>query len=300
MPSDATNAALVQGAAQVLGSGIDAYATANLNKKSRQFAADMYERQKTDNLDFWRMQNEYNSPEMQMQRFKAAGLNPNLIYGQGNAGNAGSISTPDVQQPQWRVPEFGNAFRGAGAALGAYFDYEIKQAQADNLRAQNTSILEDAMLKHAQRENILQSTKRSVFDLNRDSEMLNTYYDAQRENLRNLTAQTDTLLARNEREAAMNSSNLREAAERILSMRLQRANTTLEGQRLRLAIQGLRRDNTLKDLDIGLKKEGIQPHDPLWSRVLARHLDEILNKFNSSSSPRSLFQMFEPKGGSSW
>ena len=40
----------------------------------------------------WQMQNEYNTPEAQMQRFKDAGLNPHLIYGQGTPGNAQGIA----------------------------------------------------------------------------------------------------------------------------------------------------------------------------------------------------------------
>lgn len=42
------------------------------------------------NVEMWNMQNEYNSPAAQMERLKAAGLNPNLMYSMGNAGNAGS------------------------------------------------------------------------------------------------------------------------------------------------------------------------------------------------------------------
>lgn len=42
----------------------------------------------------WNKQNEYNSPEAQMDRYRQAGLNPNLIYGNGvsSAGNAGSMA----------------------------------------------------------------------------------------------------------------------------------------------------------------------------------------------------------------
>lgn len=40
------------------------------------------------NERMWNKQNEYNSPAAQMQRFSDAGLNPNLIYGQGSSGNA--------------------------------------------------------------------------------------------------------------------------------------------------------------------------------------------------------------------
>lgn len=50
--------------------------------------------------EMWNMQNAYNSPQSQMERFKAAGLNPHLIYGQGSAGNASqmpSYNPPDIQ-----------------------------------------------------------------------------------------------------------------------------------------------------------------------------------------------------------
>ena len=47
------------------------------------------------NVEFWKMQNQYNLPSEQMKRLKDAGLNPNLIYGSspaGASGAAGSIS----------------------------------------------------------------------------------------------------------------------------------------------------------------------------------------------------------------
>lgn len=65
------------------------------------------------NLDMWNKNNEYNSPQAQMQRFKLAGLNPNLIYSQGSSGLS---SSPPVQNaPQgvdWSRPmsELGKAF----------------------------------------------------------------------------------------------------------------------------------------------------------------------------------------------
>lgn len=48
------------------------------------------------NLEMWRMQNDYNSPEAQMARYRSAGLNSHMIYGQGSPGNA---STPPAYQP---------------------------------------------------------------------------------------------------------------------------------------------------------------------------------------------------------
>jgi hypothetical protein len=44
------------------------------------------------NKEMVNLQNQYNSPLAQMQRFKDAGLNPNLIYGQGTPGNQSQIA----------------------------------------------------------------------------------------------------------------------------------------------------------------------------------------------------------------
>lgn len=65
-------------------------------------------------LDMWNMQNAYNSPQAQMQRFQAAGLNPHLIYGQGNAGNASGApqyQRPDIQY-RYEAAPYGSAVQG--------------------------------------------------------------------------------------------------------------------------------------------------------------------------------------------
>jgi len=75
----------VIGAAGSLGSSL----ISNIGAKRREREA------QKQNVEFWNMQNRYNTPKQQMQRLKDAGLNPNLIYGSspaGAGGNAGSIS----------------------------------------------------------------------------------------------------------------------------------------------------------------------------------------------------------------
>ena len=59
------------------------------------------------NVEMWNMQNAYNSPSAQIQRLKAAGLNPQLAYGSGsNAGNA--TSSPSFEAPHMEAYQ-GNA-----------------------------------------------------------------------------------------------------------------------------------------------------------------------------------------------
>lgn len=62
------------------------------NKRMMRFQREMYDRQRQDALSDWDRQNLYNSPSEQMRRLQEAGLNPNLMYGQGSTGE--SSATP--------------------------------------------------------------------------------------------------------------------------------------------------------------------------------------------------------------
>lgn len=92
------------------------------------------------NLELMKYQNEYNTPAAQMQRFKEAGLNPNLMYGQGNAGNMQSApSYPDLvgQNPDYSsvatnaIQTYQQA-RMTDAKTGeAYMNIQAKQVQTE-------------------------------------------------------------------------------------------------------------------------------------------------------------------------
>lgn len=88
----------VSGLTNMIGltSGLEAFGNDMLNNYySKKNTKKAYER----DIAFWNMQNEYNSPANQMQRLKDAGLNPNLIYGQINSGNAaGSVHSGIANQ----------------------------------------------------------------------------------------------------------------------------------------------------------------------------------------------------------
>lgn len=67
------------------------------NKSLAQFQADANEK-------YLAQQNEYNKPANQMARFQEAGLNPNLIYGQGSPGNQSqSLSYPDIKPADYQT-----------------------------------------------------------------------------------------------------------------------------------------------------------------------------------------------------
>lgn len=89
-------AAAITAGASLLNTAFQGYQ----NKVDKKFTREMYERQLADSRENWRLQNEYNSPLQQQIRLAEAGLNPNLVYGQGAVAN--SASQPgNVTPPSW-------------------------------------------------------------------------------------------------------------------------------------------------------------------------------------------------------
>lgn len=88
------------------------------------------------NVEMWNMQNAYNTPSAQMERLQAAGLNPNLVYGNGGATNT-ATDYPKYQAGE--APQVANiraasrqlALQGFQTALNA----KLQNAQAANLNA---------------------------------------------------------------------------------------------------------------------------------------------------------------------
>lgn len=73
------------------------------NRAQKKSNLEMYNTQRQDALADWNRQNQYNSPEAQMARFKEAGLNPHLIYGQMTT--AQPIKTPEAKAPNYVAPQ---------------------------------------------------------------------------------------------------------------------------------------------------------------------------------------------------
>lgn len=90
-------------------------------------------------LDMWNMENEYNLPTNQMSRFKDAGLNPNLIYGNSNP-SAGFSSAPSSSVSGASAPQvrFDNPI-----------DSIVKVFQLKNLADQNEVLKAEARDKNA-------------------------------------------------------------------------------------------------------------------------------------------------------
>jgi hypothetical protein len=82
----------------------------------------------------WQRVQDYNTPMMQMKRLKEAGLNPALMYGQGNTGNA-------QQQIQSKFNELEPFTSGATIASSTAAGVQLSMANAQKEKIKSESIL---------------------------------------------------------------------------------------------------------------------------------------------------------------
>lgn len=132
---------VVQTIAQIANEAANRRTAKSENKKSRDFARSESELAYQRDQEMWHMQNAYNSPQQQMERLKAAGLNPNLVYGATAPGNqTGSAPTYTPAEGKYGLPKF-----SIPDMLSMYQMFEMRNAQIDNVKAgtQNTQAATD-------------------------------------------------------------------------------------------------------------------------------------------------------------
>lgn len=123
-----------------LSGGINTWNTLLNNRAQEKMQKKNYNNQ----IELWKMQNEYNKPINQMERLKEAGLNPNLVYGGGATTTAGPVGyTPGVA-PQ-------SPLSGVGDAINNYMNYYgqreerlLRKQAIDNAKEKDDAVVEIA------------------------------------------------------------------------------------------------------------------------------------------------------------
>lgn len=301
MPLDPTAGLTVP----IIGDLINAGLQGAQNRRNRKFTREMYWRQREDALSDWNMQNIYDSPMEQMKRLKAAGLNPNLVYGQGAVGNSSS----SVRGSSAAGGQGQAASIDASAPLMGYADLTMKNAQIDLMAQQKEVLSEEAMLKNIQQLRELTNIDKTKlgmnvteFDLAMKQTLADINIESKKVGLDKLRADLQFTLDSNERAAAMNASNLNEAVQRILTMQQQRAKTQLEKDEIGERIKTAQLDRQLKEEDLKLKKEGIQPGDPIWWRRVTEYIQKMRRSDLKSSDgiPSAKERAIQLKNGYKW
>lgn len=149
-------------AGNLLGSIGSNRATKKAQKRQFEYDRQAYEYQRADAVadrDLqrqWALQDlqserEYNDPSMQLQRYRDAGLNPNLIYGEGvnaSSGNAGQPNPTDTRSSSPGHSSLGQYSLDFGA--NQFANNLLVSAQAENLKSQAAKNYADAGLKGTQ------------------------------------------------------------------------------------------------------------------------------------------------------
>lgn len=266
------------------GSGIvsdiaNLFGQSKANKQSQAFQVGMYNRQRADALADFNMQNAYNSPQQQMARLKAAGLNPNLVYGHGaDAGMAAPVRSSSPGSYQAKFPEL----RGLSGIGDVAMQAVQQHMQAKQLQLNAGAVAADISNKSAQAAKALSEIdlnkikgSAAEFKLSFDQLMANarlTGADLNNqltyENINKTRASTAYLLDENERRDALTAQNLQTAAVNILVRKQDIAKSKSEQDEIAQRIQNLKSDKAIKDYEISLNKKGITKGDPGWFRVL--------------------------------
>lgn len=132
---------IVGGVAAPLGSLIGGYFSNRAQEKSNRANLELANYQYEKNLEQWNRENLYNSPAEQMKRYKAAGLNPNLIYGQQNtSANSPQFDAPHIMPVTGLAQGLGNMFQQVTNSISMMLGLERQRAEIAKLGAETSAI----------------------------------------------------------------------------------------------------------------------------------------------------------------
>lgn len=147
-------------AASAIGStAINSANVSATNRKSYKYTSKLAQEAFDRNVQQWQLENAYNSPQAQMQRYKLAGINPNVIYGNsqqvssGNTTSSPARYTPSqfhAQAPMDVAPSL-NAATSFGAA---YASNALTQANTIKALAEAKAAAQKGNLSDSQRKQI--------------------------------------------------------------------------------------------------------------------------------------------------
>lgn len=119
------------------------------NKQNLELA----KRAEAHDLAMYNLNNQYNSPIEQMKRLKAAGLNPQLVYGSGSVSGNTSGSRPITQTPSYDSPLSHFKAIDPMSMISMYQNIEQTKLQNDNIEKANALKDLDLVMKKIDADN---------------------------------------------------------------------------------------------------------------------------------------------------
>lgn len=208
----------------------------------------------------WNKQNAYNTPKAQMERLKAAGLNPNLVYGNGSVAN-----TADAP----KVAEVKESDMGS-RSIAQYTDLKQKALQNDILEkqaqyydAQIRNIDSEISFREGERTTNLQSgTQRNLTETEFKKLMLtneNQRFTVDQQGKKQQILESQKRIENMEQQMRyypkIVQNQLRQGVSRIAQMDVNTQQQQIEKE--------------LKQMQSELRKNGVEVNDNLIMRLIA-------------------------------
>lgn len=115
-------------------------------RKQYQYQSKLMDKQNQQQIDFWKMNNEYNTPFSQRARLEQAGLNPDLMYG--GSGNMYQSQMPGAASGSAPNVDYGSFSDNLRFAMQA----QVMDAQVSKIEQENKLLAEQALSQAEQRE----------------------------------------------------------------------------------------------------------------------------------------------------
>lgn len=120
-------------------------------RKQYRYQSKLMDKQNQQQIDFWKMNNEYNTPFNQRARLEQAGLNPDLMYG--GSGNMYQSQMPGAASGSAPNVDYGSFSDNLRFAMQA----QVMDAQVSKIEHENQLLAEQALSQASLRE--LQSSQ---------------------------------------------------------------------------------------------------------------------------------------------
>lgn len=262
------------GAASSIGQGVISASqskknTKRTNRANMELAQFSYDK----DIEMWERNNAYNTPEAQMARLQKAGLNPNLVYGNGSV-----VGNTSGQTPQYHAPRQDYTgilppdITGLAPSLQTYQDIQLKQAQIDQVKA-STKAVDATRLNTTERtisEMIKQpgyqtSNLQKQLQLEIATELAQTQVKTAEGNLRLLEGKISL------QDKAQVQASLDILFRKMINIQQEEKNRNQPAHEvLDMALKEL--DMRQKEIVLDLMKQGVNFNDPVWMRKLAEVL----------------------------
>lgn len=292
----ASDAALISGSAQLASSAVNAMSVSGSSKKDREFMKEMHDKQRAEAIADRDYANQYNLPSNEMARLKAAGLNPNLIYGKAGGDMASSpVRSSDFTPYHRQAPTI-----DIGGAVGSYFQIQSQQSQLANMAMQRQVM--DAQTQEikaranyyeklapqaeAKTGNIIADTNLKTFSLDLQQQTRDITVALKQQGLDKMVASTQFTLDENQRQAAMNAVNVQQGLANVLKIDAQTALTYADKQKAEAMIKMIQSSTELKNLDIDYIKNTGNTGRPGESPI-AKLVELIYGKLVQKATPNT-------------